>query len=102
MAKETLSGSRESIKPSIVIVTMDIQDDQRCAAFEKFMLEELNAEQMSDTTFEFDYSKGKINFRALRRKIEMMIEIETDIVYLWDIDRLIGTTERFLFRTKIG
>ena len=93
---------REILKRTVVVVAFDIDDEDRREELSRFFSETLEAVQLTDTVFEFDYAGSPYNLFDLRQMLEEKIDPDNDMIYMWDIDKIRGEIQWEMFRTTIG
>ncbi len=93
---------RELLKRTVVVIALDIEDDDTHVRVERLLLQELDAVPVTETVFEFDYAKCPYSLVQLRQKLSKIIDMDNDMVIMWDLDRPSPDADNEFFRTTVG
>lgn len=90
------------IEPSIFIIAVDVDDTQRAQSISDYIQQDLQGVQRGESTFEVNFNDNDYSWEQIFRALKERMDLNEDVVYLWDMSRPRGKTHRALFRTQIG
>ncbi|MEM1010026.1 MAG: hypothetical protein AAGJ35_13600, partial [Myxococcota bacterium] len=79
-----------------------IDDPQRKQQVVEYLEKTLQAEEITDTVFVFHFVHSQRTFPEVLQALQKRIDLEHDILYLWDMDESVKSKRMALFETRIG